>query len=38
MVFFLKALLKDDFIYIVGLLIIFKNENYIYLIYNKAVS
>ena len=38
MVFFLKALLKDFFIYIVELLIIFKNENYIYLIYNKAVS
>lgn len=38
MVFFLKTLLKDVFIYIVELLIIFKNENYIYLIYNKAVS
>ena len=38
MVFFLKALLKDVFIFIVELLIIFKNENYIYIIYNKAVS
>lgn len=38
MVFFLKTLLKYVFIYIVELLIIFKNENYIYLIYNKAVS
>lgn len=38
MVFFLKTLLKDVFIYIVELLIIFKNENYIYIIYNKAVS
>ncbi len=38
MVFFLKTLLKDVSTFIVELLIIFKNENYIYLIYNKAVS